>query len=242
MRKIGLFVLSALALASCNKTIVQTTLPPTPHVTPFERPVLISTHTTIVQAPPPRATPTPIVEATPPPATPEPNYFAPPGTFYLIKATSIETPEGIVGISPGRVLRLVSEGKYQMEEGGVLSLRPDQVTNDLRIAGRAAVNDQVAQAAIHRTMAMNEAIASGKATPPSNPGADKAARAAAQKELARQMELVRQQVGEITVQMSRLPDPNPKTSPEAAKLRDQKNALQDQLRALQNQQTLSRMY
>jgi hypothetical protein len=96
-----------------------------------------------------QSTPVATPVATPAVATPEPNYFAPPGVYYLLGAVSVETPDGIVGLTPGARLLKIAPGKYAAG-GHQLELRDSQVTNDMRIAQRVAGADQAAQAALRQ--------------------------------------------------------------------------------------------
>jgi hypothetical protein len=138
-------ILAAMTFAACNKPVADEEPEPEP----------------VVRATPPPATPvaTPAIAA----ATPEPNYFAPPGVYYLVNAASVETPEGIVGLTPGAKLQKVGPGKFTAA-GHQLDLRESQVTNDLRIAQRVAGADQAAQAALRQAMA----AAAAQAANPSN--------------------------------------------------------------------------
>jgi hypothetical protein len=123
----------ALAFAGCDKPGV-TTAPPTP-------PPVVST--------PPPATPIAVV------ATPEPVQLAPDGVFFLISAVSITTDEGITGLKPGTRLNQVGDDTYKSGEHEV-KLAPDQVTNDLKIAGQvmaATHASDAAMAAFRRTQA-----------------------------------------------------------------------------------------
>ena len=131
-------IIVSAGFTSCNKPssqpIAETTpvpLPPPP-----------------VSAPPPLA----VSSATPPPATPQPNYLAPDGVFFLIVATSVETKDGIAGLPPGTRAVKQPDGRY-LAGGHLVELRPDQVTNDLRIASRIAGADQAAQAQIRQASA-----------------------------------------------------------------------------------------
>lgn len=102
------------------------------------------------QAPPaatlPPATPAPVTAA----ATPEPPQLAPPGTFFLLAKTSVETAEGIHGLPPGTELHLVAPGLYEDAEKHRVTLTDSQVTNDLRVAQRSRGADANAQAALMR--------------------------------------------------------------------------------------------
>lgn len=84
-------------------------------------------------------------------ATPEPPQLAPPGTFFLLAKVSVESSEGIVGILPGTELHAVSPGIYEDGQKNRLTLRDDQVTNDLRRARQARGTDASSQAAIARS-------------------------------------------------------------------------------------------
>ncbi len=94
----------------------------------------------------PTATPEPATAA----ATPEPPQLAPPGTFFLLAKTSVETAEGIHGMPPGTELHLVAPGLYEDAEKHRVTLTDSQVTNDLRVAQRSRGADANAQAALAR--------------------------------------------------------------------------------------------
>jgi hypothetical protein len=102
------------------------------------------------------ATPAMVAAATPSPepvqlATPKPE-LAPPGIYFLLSAVSVETSDGIVGLKPGQMLKEIKPGLYQADANQV-SLRPDQVTNDLSIARRVATQDQMSQTALRQHLA-----------------------------------------------------------------------------------------
>jgi hypothetical protein len=100
-------------------------------------------------ATPPAAKAEAPASATAAPAKPE---LAPPGIFYLIEATHIETADGIVGLKPGDGVKLVRPGVY-LSAGGEVPLRADQVTNDLAVARGVLQQDQATQAAIRTQLA-----------------------------------------------------------------------------------------
>ncbi len=85
--------------------------------------------------------------------TPEGSPFAPPGVFFLVKKVSLETDSGIIGYPPGSKVHLVGR-QYVTRDGRHLTLRAEQVTNDLRIAEGVAGHDAAAQAAIRSTRRM----------------------------------------------------------------------------------------
>jgi hypothetical protein len=147
-------LLAPLIFAGCRKPIAEAPVPePIPE--------------------PPAATPVPAtpMPATPQPrmveATPAPNYLAPPGVFFLLTKISVETASGITGLRPGTQVQQTGPGEYTAPDGHKLTLRPDQVTNDLRIAQHLAGADAAAQAAVRQMTAPRPAAApvSGPATP-----------------------------------------------------------------------------
>lgn len=85
-----------------------------------------------------------------PAAPPEPLRLAPPGTFFLLAKVSVETSDGILGVPPGTEVHEVSPGIYEDAQKNRLTLRSDQVTNDLRLARQARGADANAQTAIAR--------------------------------------------------------------------------------------------
>lgn len=98
------------------------------------------------------ATPAPIAAApTPAPAIPAP-ALAPEGVYFLTAATSVETAEGLVGLQTGTRVTRQTNGRFKAGEHE-LDLRPDQITNNLAVAGRLAGRDAAAQAAIRQTTA-----------------------------------------------------------------------------------------
>jgi len=123
---------SLLAFAACHKPAEQTTTESQP--APVE-----STPAPV------QATPKPVVVvATPPPV----NYFAPEGTYYLVAKASLETNDGIVGYPPGTKVMRADDGRFQAPDGQFLTLQPNQMTNDLRIARQVAGADAANQMAI----------------------------------------------------------------------------------------------
>jgi cytoskeletal protein RodZ len=99
------------------------------------------------------------VDATPPPpsatAEPEGPQFAPEGVFFLVAAKSIETADGIVGFPAGTEVRKQEDGTF-LAGRQPLGLRPDEVTNDLRVVRRIAALNQAAQTARAAQLAAQE--------------------------------------------------------------------------------------
>ena len=107
---------------------------------------------------------TPAIAATAgPQATPE---LAPPGIFYLLTATSVTTRDGVLGFPPGTRLKLARPGVYLTLSPAVeVSLRADQVTNDMTAARRVMTSDQKAQATIQNRVAGDvRQVAAGSST------------------------------------------------------------------------------
>lgn len=77
--------------------------------------------------------------------------FAPQGVFFLLTRTSVETASGLFSYPAGTKV-LKSGGKYVTFDGRQISLRADQVTNDLRIATRVAGNDPKVLAGIRASI------------------------------------------------------------------------------------------
>jgi hypothetical protein len=81
------------------------------------------------------------------PATPEPHLIATGGVFFLVEKATLETSSGIFNYRPGTKVHRVGSG-YLTSDGRKLTLRADQVTNNLQKAQQAAGNDAAAQAQI----------------------------------------------------------------------------------------------
>jgi len=124
---------SLLAFAACHKPSDQTAstdpAPPVAEATP---------------APAPEPPPQEVAVA----ATPVPNYLAPEGVYFLVAKASLETSEGILGYKPGTRMVRGDDGRYRAPDGQFLTLEPNQITNDLRVARQAAGSDAAAQAAL----------------------------------------------------------------------------------------------
>jgi hypothetical protein len=195
--------------------------------------------------PPPAATtpaPKPVAAATPKPipATPAPE-LAPPGIFYLVTAVSVETSDGIFGLKPGQLLRLVRPGVYRADNNEV-TLRPDQVTNDLTIARRLANQDKQTQAAIQQRLAPQPvpAVATTGSNPQSQPSARPPApqedpKLAARNEIFRQKQVLTVEINRVAATMSQLStkyggnwDAAARKSPQVFQLLQQYNGLMKQ--------------
>ncbi len=199
---------------------------------------------------PPAATPAPtpatpalkpLVITTPPllshPSTPAPE-LAPPGVFYLVTAVSVETSDGILGLKPGQPLREVRSGVY-LADNSQVTLRPDQVTNDLAVARRLAAQEQKNQAAIQQrwtattattTPAANSSASLRVAPTPTPQNANASIRA----ELLRKKALIIQQTEQVAQTLGAVSnrygnwEAAAKKSPQAATLFQQFKALQQQ--------------
>src|SRR5262245_29716021 len=108
--------------------------------------------------PPPMAkliTPAPkavVAKTAPAQPTPVQNFTAPEGVYFLTTAVSVETAEGVAGLRPGTRAVKQADGRY-LADGHLVTLRPEQLTNDTRFATRAVQADRAAQAAIERRLA-----------------------------------------------------------------------------------------
>jgi len=80
----------------------------------------------------------------------EPRRVAPKGVFYVISYISITTDSGVIDVSPGTKVTLVSSGPPMRVTDGenVFEILPSQVTNDLDIANHVINSNQAAQAKI----------------------------------------------------------------------------------------------
>lgn len=206
------------SFAGCKKAEVSDQAPEAPSVAA----------TPVPPPPPPVA---PIAEATPAPE------LAPPGVFYLIAAVSIETTDGILGLKPGQPLRQIRPGVYQAGTNEV-SLRPDQVTNDMALARRLMTQDQRVQAALRQRLAAQAppapATAPGAVSPPPAPGAlalDE--KTAARNELIRQRQVLNVESQQVAVSLNAFSRYGPwdvaaRKSPQAFQLLQQFNNLRKQ--------------
>lgn len=180
-------------LAGCQKPAVVETPPPEIPATPLP-------------ATPPPATPVAI--ATPPPATPP---LAPPGVFYLLEATRIETADGVIGLKPGTGLKLVRAGVY-LSPYGEVNLREEQVTNDMGLARSTLSADQNAQAALKASLQAQaqqaadaeqsrELSAHNVGTPQTTARAAREANAGPIGDLRRQITVIQGQMDQIDIQL-----------------------------------------
>lgn len=97
------------------------------------------------------------------PATPEPHLVAPAGVYFLVKKASVETDSGILNYAAGTKVHKIG-GRYVASDGRQITLRADQVTNNLQLAQQAAGHDAKALAIIQATAQTARAIQSS--TPP----------------------------------------------------------------------------
>jgi hypothetical protein len=200
-----------------------------------------------------------------PAPTPEANYFAPEGVFFLVEKITLETKDGIMGYPPGtKVLR---QGAAFMTPDGVrISPRSDQMTNDLRIAQRAAGSDAAAQAAVKNTLA-SMAPPDSSAGAPLPPGARSTTFStirtgpdgsqtvhetttvhtvindpvtAQLKELEKQRQLLEVEISRQYAQLRTLTNRNPRKSPEAEQITQQIAALREKVRAIDEQKAVVR--
>jgi hypothetical protein len=198
----------------------------------------------------PESKPVAMATPTPVPTTPAPQ-FAPPGVYYLITSVSVTTSDGILGLKPGQKLQQVRPGVYRADNVEV-TLRPDQVTNDLSIAGRLVTQEQQNQAAIQQRLATLAAPHSSLATPgqagsPAS-GASKVVptptvdpKFAARDALIKQRSALQVQLSKLAASLDAVSTKEgtwamaARKSPQAFALLQQYNALQKQIQSVDSQ-------
>lgn len=226
----ALVLTMACGLGGCKKKVAEE---PPPEETPAATPT-----PKLAATPEPKAVA--MATPTPPPATPAPE-LAPPGVYYLITAVSVETSDGILGLKPGQPLKEVRPGVYRADNNEV-TLRPDQVTNDLAIARRFAAQDQRNQAAIQQHLAtMNSAPStSGSASsgnrPPTPPPDQDGGKSQARQELMQQRTALQAQSNVLSTSLNQASgrygynwEIASKKSPQIFQLLQQYNAVQRQI-------------
>ena len=96
----------------------------------------------VMVMPTPEPTPKPTPSPTPTPSrTPIPRRLAAEGIYFILKRVSITSASGITAYPPGVQVRRLKDNKtmWQVTDGKtVFDVKPDQLTNDLDIAGAAA--------------------------------------------------------------------------------------------------------
>ncbi len=138
LRTFSIVAASTVLLTACNKS---------------------SQNTIVAETPAPQATPAPVETPKVVAATPVPDEFAPEGTFYLITKVSVETSDGITGFPPGTKVQKNADGKFETSNGQVLSLTPNQYTNNMRIARGVAGADAAQRAALAQAAQQREVSA-----------------------------------------------------------------------------------
>ena len=112
-------------------------------------PFMAAAPTSEAPASEPTPAPSPAVAVTAPTTTPAPRQAMPDGVFVVVKPASVETPDGILGVKPGDVVKATAEaGVYLFNDSAKVALRADQVTNDVATARAAIANDQAMQTAL----------------------------------------------------------------------------------------------
>ena len=136
-----------LAFAACQKSAPPDEAPAEATPAPAK-----SAATPAQASAPAAATPGATAATAPAPAAPAAPELAPPGVFFLTAPVSFETADGISRLIPGQRLQLVRPGVYTAGARQV-TLRDDQVTNDLAFARIVAEDDARAQSAIRQSLA-----------------------------------------------------------------------------------------
>jgi hypothetical protein len=126
-----------------------------------------------------------------------------------------------------------------LANGHQLTLRPDQITNDLRVAAQVASSDRAAQAAIRQTFAPPPAPAvSPVAAASPKPGRGRAkdpVKAAKVAELERKRDANYAHIERLRQELGRLSNPNPRTSPAAQRITREIDAAQQMEQKLVDQ-------
>lgn len=220
MKLIGMTALAALTLGSCGKPPVTEQKPVS---TPVPMPAAVSAPEPVAQATPapPVATPMPeLIAAVPPP--PEP---APPGVFYLLAPTRIQTADGFHGLPAGTGVRLVREGVY-LTSYGEAALESWQLTDDL-VRAREAYDAERANARVTAEEAtMAAAAGNAAAARPPEPKSDASKRRG---ELRRQEALIYIEVDRIAAELRGLSNEDPNHAPAIARLGARRDQLRKQL-------------
>ncbi|MDR3406454.1 MAG: hypothetical protein P4L99_28475 [Chthoniobacter sp.] len=209
-------------------------------------------------------TPAPTAAAPAPVATPEPNHLAPEGVFFLTEKVNVEKKDGIIGYPAGtKVVRM--GGGFVTPDGEKIAPRPDQMTNDLRIAQQAAGNDAAAQAAVKSTLASIAQAASAGASTPLPPGVRSTTYStvttgpngtqtvretthtttvdpvtAQLRELDKQRQLLELQIGREHEELRSLTVKNPRKSPDAERINQEIAALREKIRVINEQSAVLR--
>jgi hypothetical protein len=77
--------------------------------------------------------------------------LAPPGVFYLLRATSVEVADGVHGLKPGTPMRKQPDGSY-IADGHKVQIPDSDVTNDMQIARQALGADAAAQERVRQSL------------------------------------------------------------------------------------------
>jgi len=123
----------------------------------------------VADAPPVPGAPAPPSPAVAEATTPPESHRAPPGIYFLVAKVSVETDSGITGLPPGTPVRQVGPTDFIAPDGQKITLRPDQITDDLRVAHHVAGLDATAQNVLRQSLTPPRARArrtAADATPP----------------------------------------------------------------------------
>ncbi len=233
MKLIGMTALAALALGSCGKPpVAERTPAPPPASTSAATPAPFAVPESVALATPAPPVTTPMPEpiaAVPPP--PEP---APPGVFYMLAPTRIETADGFHGLPAGTTVKLVRKGVYLTPYGEAV-LESWQVTDDL-VEARAAYDVERANERVTAEEAIMAAAARDAAAP--RAPATKSEAALQRAELRRQEALIYIELDRIRAELSGLSSDHANHAPAAARLNARHDQLREQLRQVVEQSAL----
>lgn len=213
-----LLAVGVLSLGSCRKQNV-VNLTPNPHVTAPP----IATPEAVVSPPLPNAEKAPIAAV------------ARHKEYFLRAATSVQTAKGLVSFQPGTRLRQVGPGTYTAQ-GQTLTLRDDQVTDDLKLARQPTVTNQSVQTGLGRE----------RQVPPSDlaPLSPEIARQLSAdpqyQALSERATTIRSKIERVSREASRFPTTDEKAPPAATALKQEREKLEGELRAITEEQKLLR--
>lgn len=213
-----LFAVGVLSLGSCRKQTAGDALP------------------NLKDTALPPATPEAVVSTSPADAeTAPPKVSAPGGEYILRAATSVQSATGPVTFQPGTRLQQVGAGIYTAQ-GLTLTLRDDQVTNDLTHVRPSAVTNHSVQSGISREQ--KEPLLD--AAPISPEIARQLSTDPQYQALSNRAANLRSKIERVSREASRIQNPNEKAAPTAAALKAEREKLEGELRAVTEEQTLLR--
>ena len=149
---LALGALATLVCACSKQTVPQSVVPQPPAPPPIASAVPPKSEATpepVKKAPPP--TPAPVAQQTASPTEILQPRLAPKGIFFLLQHTSVVTDDGVAGLNPGTVVKMISDGgaTLHVTDGKEeLDVPKNILTNDLDVADAAFQYARAAQATL----------------------------------------------------------------------------------------------